>query len=696
MSKKSADSRTSGDQRWTEGLNPEQVDAVRHESGPLLILAGAGSGKTTVLVSRTGRLIDVVGRKASELLVVTFTNKAARELKARVAHRIGERAKGLVAGTFHSLGLSLMREFHRELDLNPGFGILDQEDSGGVVRDLLKETKSAVKDSFRVETILSCIHALRANDRATLIAAGDEYADLARVLLPKYIKSLSRLGVVDFESLILDPLRLLKERPEVCQRLNERFVDVMVDEFQDTNDSQFELVKLLAGPRQNLSVVGDDDQSIYGWRGAKISNILDFPKRFANCRVVRLERNYRSSPLILDLANTIIAKNEKRHGKVLKTSAKQVKSPTKPELFAYETDEIEAEEIVSQIRHFQREDYRYADIAVLYRSNGQGGLIEAQLRRNQIPYTITGGTGLFERREIKDVLAYIRLSLSPNELAFRRVMNTPPRGLGDAAIEKIEVGAKRLGVRLHVAARKWRELGVQEAAGEGLDLFFSWLDALPDQILHNPTDSAGDALLGELARIGYRDFLFNQSAKPEVGQKKWELVGILGRVLNGFIQRGGREISTLEEFLTALELRDQGEEPSSADAASPEAQGSVQLLTLHASKGLEFPVVLIVGCEEDLIPHKLLGQDVAEERRLFYVGVTRAKERLVLTRALTRRRHGRQQPVSITRFLADLPDQLLCRFETGFRPVDEVSRQSMVSDLMAKLAAKAQEKRLEK
>lgn len=669
---------------WTKNLNPEQAAAVLHVNGPLLILAGAGSGKTTVLVSRTGHILESQRIEPREICVLTFTTKAAKELKHRVAAKVGPSGQELWTGTFHSFGLKLLRKYHKLAGLPSGFGVIDQGDSQEILKEIAANIKNSGKEGFKTDRLFSIINDWRATGRRSPQNEADEYEVMAQVLLPKYLKRLETLGVVDFEGLLLKPLELFQKEPKVLEEMQNTFKHVMVDEFQDTNVTQFNLVRGLVASHQNVAVVGDDDQSIYGWRGACVSNILDFPKHFDNCRVIRLERNYRSTPAILGIANEVIAKNTARHGKVLRPDP-NAEPGDKPELFVYENDDIEAEEVASQVRFFESRGYKYNDIAVLYRSNGQGGMVEAQLRKAQIPYAITGGTGFFDRKEVKDVLAYLRCSLSPNEIAFRRILNTPSRGIGETTFERIETHGNVIGFKFHVAARKWRQAGVPEKIGEQIDAFFQLLDNLPNQILHgDQTKSVGDLLLAKLREIGYRDALAVTAKDGAVVDKKWAILEIFCRVLDSFVTRGGRTEKTLHEFIDAMELRDAGEATEEEDNTP-----KVQLLTLHACKGLEFPVVIFVGCEEDLIPHRTLGQDVSEERRLFYVGVTRAKEKLVMTRTKTRKRFGRFQPVAPSRFLLEIPPNMITTFETGFRPVGESERKNMLADLFAKLEVTA-------
>lgn len=675
---------------WLQGLNPEQIEAVTHAEGPLLILAGAGSGKTTVLVSRTGRLLDEVGVKPSRVCVLTFTNKAARELKHRVSVRLGEDAKSIWTGTFHSFGLQWMRRHHKKLSLPAGFGVIDSSDAEGIVREILKDTKLPSKDSFRIDRILEMMSTWR--EEAAISgrrpeAMGhneeDDYEVIAAAVLPKYRRRLELLGVADFSDLLIRPLSAVREDASLHRDLSSMFDFLMVDEFQDTNGAQLELVREIQSQTGNIAVVGDDDQSIYGWRGARVANILEFPKEFKGAKVVRLERNYRSSPAILDLANSIISNNTERHGKRLRSDP-DAEPGELPEFFSYETEEMEVSQTVLRIREFLEKGVSPREVAVLYRSNGQGGLLEGELRREGIPYAITGGTAFFDRKEVKDVLAYIRCSISPNEVAFRRILSTPPRGVGETSIDRLAQWSEQQGLKFHVAARKWKIAGVQERVGEALDQLFESLDGLPEMILTQTGkdgDSPGRRLLGYLDQIKYREHIRNLHKDGDAFEKRWMVLEVLARVLDSYLARedGAPDIKVLSKFLDAMELRD-------SDAnEEEEMEKKIQLLTLHACKGLEFDAVCLIGCEEDLLPHRTLGEDVSEERRLFYVGVTRARQHLILSAAKVRRRFGRLAPVTLSRFIQEIPEGLVRKYEDGARPLAKSERASRLGALFAKL-----------
>ncbi len=662
---------------WLNGLNPEQGHAVSHNEGPLLILAGAGSGKTTVLVSRTGRLIDERIAQASQIAVLTFTNKSARELKHRVQAKIGDRGKGLWAGTFHSFGLQLLRKHYKKAGLGEQFGVLDQSDSQGIIKELLKEVKNSTKEKFDADKLINLINLLRAGKKIP-VGYLDEYHELAEVLTPKYEAKLKTYGVTDFEGLLLEPLRLFKNHPDVLMTVQNQFTQIMVDEFQDTNLEQMKLIKSLSSQHNNLTVVGDDDQSIYGWRGAEISNILNFPHDFDNCKVIKLERNYRSTSTILALGNEVIAKNQKRHGKILK-STKGDQLSDKPEVFVLDNEDEEADFVVREIQNLLAQSFKYKEIAVLYRSNTQGGFIESSLRRGQIPYAISGGTSIFDRKEAKDWLSYLKQSIAPDEVSLRRIINTPPRGIGDQTIEKLSTYAEANNLDLLGACKAWRQADINKTQGETIEAFLAWLWVFPQRLLDDETlGTTYSERFEKLVReAGYRDHLSKISTEGLMFEKKWQVVEIVGRILESFINKREPTIQTLKDFIDAMMLRD--------DTSEDDQKNQVQLMTFHASKGLEFPAVMLVGIEEDLLPHKRLGGDLDEERRLFYVGITRAQKKLVLTYCQQRKKMGVIKPVFASRFLREASEKLYTQFLHGARPVTADARDSMVSDFLKKL-----------
>jgi superfamily I DNA/RNA helicase len=662
---------------WVHGLNPEQAEAALHDLGPLLILAGAGSGKTTVLVARAGRLIDEKVVEAKRLCVLTFTNKAARELKARVGAKLGSSAKGMFAGTFHSFGMALLRKYYDEAGLPRDFGILDASDAGAIVKEILKDFNNAGKTAYDAERVLSVLSQWRESGRKEA-KKDEEYEVAVEWLLPRYLKRLEHLGMVDFDGLLIKPIELMESDQAIREDLQNSYGQVMVDEFQDTNALQMRFLKLLSASHRNLSVVGDDDQSIYGWRGACVSNILDFPKLYSGCKVVRLERNYRSSPEILALANAVIAKNTQRHTKVLKPAKNQTAGQM-PMLYVYENEDEEAEYTVLDIQHLIGEGSKKRDIAVLYRSNSQGALLEAELRKNQIPYLLSGGTAFFDRRETRDVLAYLRCALKPNEIALRRVLNVPSRGIGDATMDALTLYSRSLGGSFLGALQSWKQAGVEDRAGHSIDGFLSLSRELVPLLLAPSTQTVGQVLVQWFEKIGYKKYVEKNAPNALVAGKRWKIFEIFSGILDKFVANGGRNETTLRDFVDAMELRDALDEKK-------ENEDRVQLLTLHACKGLEFKSVFLIGVEEDLLPHRVLGTDVSEERRLFYVGLTRAQEKLVLSRSQRRRRHGKWNETPPSRFLLELPPKLLVEHH-GPRPMREGNRKAMVASLFEKLDA---------
>lgn len=666
---------------WLNGLNPEQQSAVSHNHGPLLILAGAGSGKTTVLVSRTGRLIAEKLSQPERICVLTFTNKAANELKVRVTKKLGPIAERVWAGTFHGFGLRFLKEYWKEAKLPARFGVIDGNDAQAIVKELLRDHQAYEKAAFKIENVLAKIAHLRVtNGKGNPLDESIEAA-IAEVLAPKYVRKLRQLGVVDFEDLLLRPLTMMRESDAIKNNIQNRYDFTMVDEFQDTNATQMLLVDQLTATHRNIAVVGDDDQSIYGWRGAEIRNILDFPKRYSNCNVIRLERNYRSSSSILALANAIIATNKDRHTKVLRPALNQ--TGEKPELFVYSNEEEEVDQLVTELTELKRKGHRWQDIAILYRSNSQGGLVEGGFRRAQIPYKITGGTALFDRKEAKDILAFLRCALYPNEVAFRRIINLPSRGVGDKTLEDIETlpGTKPF----HEKARTWAKQNSGEKAADGILALFQFLEDLKKQLCASAF--TGEQLFdSEFRKLGYRDVVNQSCREAKAAESRWLVVTILGRILDGMFERHGRSLATLEMFVDTMSLRD----PVNED----EGKDEVQMMTLHACKGLEFPVVFLIGVEEDLLPHARLGQNADEERRLFYVGVTRAQKHLILTRVEQRKRHGRLQPSAPSRFLLELNSDLMIEHR-GCRPFKTGQRESMLADLMAKLDKKIADREAE-
>jgi DNA helicase-2/ATP-dependent DNA helicase PcrA len=680
---------------WLAGLNPEQQQAVKHGDGPLLILAGAGSGKTTVLISRSGYLIENQFCKPYQIQVLTFTNKAATELMHRVSTRLGSQARGLRASTFHSFGLKFLRRYHKYFDYPDNFGIIDQNDAFGILRELAKSLSIPGKGKFDFEQVYKLVLEYRILGRVTS-AATDEYLSLSEWIYPKYVKALKHLGVVDFEDLILKPIEILKTFPEVKKEIYQSTQFWMVDEFQDTNDLQMKLLHELVNPdSQNIAVVGDDDQAIYGFRGAMVKHILNFPKEFPGCRVIRLERNYRSTPAILNLANFVISHNNERHSKVLKPESHYAEN-LEPEIFVLEDELREAEFVVKEIREIQKRGTPLNEIAVLYRANSQSQFVEAELRQLQIPYKIFGGISLFDRKEIKDMAAYLRLMVKYHELSLRRVINMPPRGIGETSLDKILSFVELRNSTFLEGLRQWQEADVDSRVGIAIESFLALYDSLSNTLEEwsrlSVTPSYSDLFYDFFKKIGFIEHILNVKIQDDLQEGTFEKrltpVRIFLDSLDRYIQKQKAQDASLslkeimKSYLDVFELKDEGSENSNLNS-------EVQMMTLHASKGLEFNCVFLLGVEEDILPHKVLGLDINEERRLFYVGITRAKKRLYLTRAQSRRRYGQKRPVAPSRFIGELPETLVKIYDQGVRPIESGKLHATIASFMKDLENKA-------
>ncbi len=673
-----------------DNLNPEQREAVAHNDGPLLILAGAGSGKTRVLVSRVARLIAEGAPEPPGICVLTFTNKSAKELKNRVKSEVGRKTQSLWAGTFHSFGLQLLRKYHRKLQLNPKFHVADTSDCQGIVKDLLINLTNTGKNSFQTDKLLNIMQTYKNNPHKTVIEEED-YLAVAKVLLPKYESRKKALGVVDFEDLLSMPIDLFERHPDVLKKVQDLFRYFMVDEFQDTNETQMKLLDILVERENNLVVVGDDDQAIYGWRGARVKNILDFPKHYQNCKVIQLNRNYRSSAPILDLANNVIEKNKDRHGKVLKAQA-LVDHNDSPEVFVFENDEEEVEQVTNLIEDFHRNGRSYNDIAVLYRSNGQGGFLETQLRQARVPYVISGGTAFFDRKEIKDMLAYLICMFMPKEVSLRRIVNVPQRGVGDETLNKVE--NYMLSRKEEMSFIKALQLSthfefLSQGSRRGMQQFLDDLALLRADFLNRDSIDWEQRLVRYFHEIGYRKYLSKFCKNDEALKRRWVSVEIFARVFNNFMKKKNDKRKGLQEFIDMMLLRDY-----ESDLESQKKE-QIQLMTMHAAKGLEFPIVFIIGVEEDLLPHHKLGSDIAEERRLFYVGVTRAQEQLLMTHTRERKRYGKLREVLPSRFLQEIDPKLYRHYPSGYRPVSVDSREALLKSLQEKLSGTMEKQKID-
>lgn len=652
-------------------LNPSQDEAVKYVSGPCLVLAGAGSGKTRVITNKIAYLVQQCGYKARNIAAVTFTNKAAREMKERVGQTLGKaESKGLMVSTFHTLGLNIIKREYKHLGLKAGFSLFDDQDQLALLKELTEKQLDGDKDLLR--QLLSCISNWK-NDMLTpeqaKARAQGEQQQLFAFCFDMYQKQMKAYNALDFDDLILMPVLLLRNHEDVRQRWQNRIRYLLVDEYQDTNTSQYELVKLIVGERGRLTVVGDDDQSIYSWRGAKPQNLVLLGEDYPNLRLIKLEQNYRSTSRILRAANILIANNPHVYEKSLFS---EIPDGEKLKVLLAKNEEHEAERVTGELiahKFLNRTDYR--DYAILYRGNHQSRLIEKSLMQNRVPYKISGGTSFFARAEIKDIMAYLRVLVNPDDdNAFLRIVNTPRREIGPVTLEKLGSYANMRGKSLFESSF---EMGLeQHLTGRGLEnlrRFTQWLVAIADQAERGDTVEAVRSLVRD---IHYEDWLYETSASPKAAEMRMKNVSDLYSWIVADLEGDNydQEEKTLKEVVQRLTLRDmmeRGEEDEGSDA--------VQLMTLHASKGLEFPYVYLIGSEEGILPHQTsIDEDnVEEERRLMYVGITRAQRELTFTMCKERRQFGELIKPTQSRFLDELPFDDV-EWEVNKKPVSAEER----------------------
>ncbi len=634
-------------------LNPQQRAAVQHLGSPLLVLAGAGSGKTRVITEKIAHLVRHHGLAPARIAAITFTNKAAREMQSRVARLLPGRAgHGLSVSTFHTLGLRIVRGELARLGYKPGFSIFDAQDSATLLRELTR--KEAPEAAEAARWAISRWKNDLVDPAAALAGAADEGEALHARLYARYQRQLQAYNALDFDDLIVLPVRLLEEEPAVRARWQERLHYLLIDEYQDTNTCQYRLVRLLAGPEGRFTAVGDDDQSIYAWRGARPENLARLQEDYPGLRVIKLEQNYRSTQRILDSANHLIRHNPHLFEKRL-WSALGEGEPLR--VLPCQSAEHEAERVVSEILRIRfKARARWGDLAILYRGNHQARLFERKLREHDIPYRVSGGTAFFERAEIKDLLAYLRLVANPDDdPAFLRVINTPRREIGPGTLEKLGQYASRRHCSLFAATF---ELGLGEVLPQRailrLQRFTDWL-----RELHLRQDERPAAELAReiVAAIDYAGWLHEQSSSDKVAERRLEnvqeLIDWIGRLGRDSDGAAGKSLADIVNHFVLLDVLDRND-----DGADPDR---VQLMTLHAAKGLEFPHVFLVGMEEELLPHRnsIEADTIEEERRLAYVGITRARQTLTLTFARQRSRGGEAVACEPSRFLAELPEEHL-------------------------------------
>ena len=640
-------------------LNPAQREAVRYLDGPLLVLAGAGSGKTSVITQKIAYLIEQRDFPPKKVVAVTFTNKAAREMRNRV-NTVSSQARGLWVSTFHQLGLSILRKEHKHLGLRSGFSILDQTDGTSVLRELLAQELAL--DPDQSGQILQAISRYKAEgvtpEQAQKIAS-TPLEVLNSACYERYQRALKAYNSLDFDDLIFLPNCLFRDHPDIRDQWQNRVRYLLVDEYQDTNGSQYELIQHLMGTNSNLTVVGDDDQSIYAWRGAKPENLVTLGEDYPHLKVIKLEQNYRSTATILQCANSVIANNPHVYEKALWS---ELDRGDKVRVQSAADEYAEAEQVVAEIiDHKMRRGLQYGCYAILYRGNHQAKVLELELQRFRIPYQLSGGTSFFARAEIKDILCYLRLLVNPDDdNAFLRICNVPKRKIGAVTLEAVGDYAHTHHIGLKEAARCAHLIdGLGTAAQSALSEFSKWLDHW-SRICCEASDAK--PIRDMIDELDYRGHLALTSSNDDLAARRMGNIEFLIASLDKVIED---QDASLEEAIAKLMLRDLMEQQEE-DRSGPD---SVQLMTLHAAKGLEFPHVYLIGCEENILPHRnsIEADTIEEERRLAYVGITRAKETLTISYARKRRLFGETMSCEPSRFLDEMPDELLERYDNEER-----------------------------
>ena len=664
-------------------LNPQQQHAVEYVSGPCLVLAGAGSGKTRVIINKIAYLIAKCGYLPKNIAAVTFTNKAAREMRERVAHSIGkESSKGLIVSTFHTLGFDIIKREYRHLGYKANITLFDQHDQLALLKELTEPYLKGDKDLLNqlLSTISNWKNDLILPERAKGIADGQKQI-LFALCYEQYHNQIRAYNALDFDDLIMLPTLLFQQYPEVRSRWQQKIRYLLVDEYQDTNTSQYELIKLLVGEQACFTVVGDDDQSIYSWRGARPQNMIRLRDDFPQLNVVKLEQNYRSTQRILHAANILIDNNDHVFAKKLFSNLGEGE---KLQILEAKNEENEAERIVAElVAHRFMHKSKYKDYAILYRGNHQSRLLEKMLMQNRIPYKISGGTSFFSRAEIKDMMAYLRLLVNQDDdAAFLRIVNTPKREIGAATLEKLGQLAQEKQISLFTAIFEFELIQRLPPRGyQALQTFARWIVELNDQSVRSEPESA---VRDMLAALQYQEYLFEHAVSPKQAEMQSKNVATLFEWVAGMLNGDEyNEAMSLNQVVTRLTLRDmleRGEEDDESD--------QVQLMTLHASKGLEFPYVYLIGMEEGILPHQTsIDEDnVEEERRLAYVGITRAQQELTFSLCKERRQYGELIRPEPSRFLIELPQDDL-QWERDKPPLTEIQIEQKTSNHVSSLKA---------
>jgi len=664
-------------------LNPQQQQAVEYVSGPCLVLAGAGSGKTRVIINKIAHLIGKCGYLPKQIAAVTFTNKAAREMKERVAQSIGkESSKGLIVSTFHTLGFDIIKREYKHLGFKANMTLFDEHDQMALLKELTADLFQEDKELLRtlINRISNWKNDLCSPQQAMALARDKQEQTFAHCY-DRYNKQLRAYNALDFDDLIMLPTLLFKQNAEVRSKWQEKIRYLLVDEYQDTNTSQYELIKLLVGDRARFTVVGDDDQSIYSWRGARPQNMVRLRDDFPVLRVIKLEQNYRSSQRILHCANILIDNNDHVFDKKLFSNLGEGE---KLQIIEAKNEEHEAERVVGElIAHRFIAKTHYRDYAILYRGNHQSRLLEKILMQNRIPYKISGGTSFFSRAEIKDMMAYLRLVVNQDDdAAFLRIVNTPKREIGTATLEKLGSLAQEKHVSLFEAIFDFELIQrVTPKAYDALQKFARWIVELNDEIQRSEPERAVRSML---ASLHYEEYLYEYATSPKAAEMQSKNVATLFDWIADMLKGDEfKEPMNLNQIVTRLTLRDmleRGEEEDDSD--------QVQLMTLHASKGLEFPHVFLIGMEEGILPHQTsIDEDnVEEERRLAYVGITRAQQNLWFSLCKERRQFGELIRPEPSRFLLELPENDL-QWERDKPPLSAEQQQAKTQSHIANLRA---------
>lgn len=637
-------------------LNDKQYEAVVNTKGPCLVIAGAGSGKTKVLTHKIAYIMQEENAKPWDILAITFTNKAANEMKERIANLVGDNVKDMWVGTFHSICVRILRRFIDRIGFDTSFIIFDTSDQKTLIKNCLKDL--AIDDKLFNERSVQSEISNAKNDmlepfQYTAKAMGDYRKEKIATVYELYQKRLKENNAIDFDDIINYTIKILMENPDVLEYYSNKFKYVLVDEYQDTNKAQFTLITLLASKNGNITVVGDNDQGIYSFRGADISNILNFEKDFPGTKIIKLEQNYRCTGNILKAANAVIKNNEVKYAKKLWTENEIGKLP---KVYLADNEYDEGSYIVEQIEHLKREEYyKYSDFAILYRMNTQSRAIEDIFRRENIPYKIIGGLKFYERKEIKDIIAYLRLIQNTSDnLSLKRIINEPKRGIGKTSLDSIEELANNEGISMYKIIKDAQQYGLNRIYLKSRDFI---------NVIEELRQKQKDLTISELIKLALKKTGYMQALKDE------KTIEAENRIEN------------LDEFLTvAIEFEEQFAENTLADFLEgitlssdldnmEETEDSVTLMTLHSAKGLEFPVVFLVGMEEGIFPgYKSIGEpkELEEERRLCYVGITRAKENLFLTCSKKRTIFGSTSCNAVSRFLKEIPKELLDGYEEAF------------------------------